>query len=91
MPTFDFACSDCKELFEFNRSFSSNEHPACPSCKSTNTSKQMHTPNIVFKGSGFYKTDSSKIESKATTKDSPAKVAEKTAVPEKAEKKPTND
>ena len=67
MPTFDFTCQACDSTFEFTRSFGSTEHPACPHCKSKDTEKLMHTPNIAFKGSGFYKTDSSPAKETATS------------------------
>lgn len=85
MPTFDFECSDCNEVFEFNRSFGSSEHPACPKCKSTNTQKLMHTPNIVFKGSGFYKTDSSSTTTTTKKEVTPAKETPKPEPVKKAE------
>jgi len=58
MPTFDFQCTGCDHIFEFNRPFGSEELPSCPECKSKKVQKLLSTPNIQFKGEGFYKTDS---------------------------------
>ena len=58
MPTFDFRCQNCNQVFEFSRPFGSKEVPVCPKCKSKKTEKLMSSPAIVFKGSGWYKTDS---------------------------------
>ncbi len=56
MPTFDFECLKCKNVFEFQRPFGSKENPPCPACKSKKTQKIFSAPTIVFKGDGWYKT-----------------------------------
>ena len=58
MPTFDFHCKACNAVFEAGMTFGAKTKPACPSCKSRNTEKQFSVPGVVFKGTGFYKTDS---------------------------------
>lgn len=58
MPTFDFVCGDCSNVFEFSRPFGSKEHPVCPKCGSKKTEKKIVVPPIHFKGKGFYVTDS---------------------------------
>lgn len=58
MPTFDFTCTACKSVFEKTLSFGVKTKPACPECGSKKTEKMLSMPGIVFKGSGFYKTDS---------------------------------
>lgn len=83
MPTFDFTCRDCTTTFEFNRRFGSTEHPKCSKCGSHKTEKQLHAPNIAFKGSGFYVTDTSKATNAATK---PAEVAPEPTTPKKTEK-----
>lgn len=60
MPVFDFRCLQCDHIFEFSRAFGNKTKPACPECKSKKTEKLMSPPMVVFKGEGFYKTDSSK-------------------------------
>jgi putative FmdB family regulatory protein len=63
MPTFDFKCSNCDVTFEGTIPFGSKKKPVCPSCGSKKTEKLLSPPmGIVFKGSGFYKTDSSPKE-----------------------------
>ena len=95
MPTFDFQCSACNHVFEFNRPFGSNETCPCPECGNGRVEKLIATPTIAFKGEGFYKTDSQKKseiqqpEKKAEKKeeeknnDTPA---EKTPEPKKEQK-----
>jgi putative FmdB family regulatory protein len=58
MPTFDFHCTACDKIFEKTLVFGTKEKPVCPSCGSTKTEKLISMPTVVFKGSGFYKTDS---------------------------------
>lgn len=67
MPTFDFQCKKCGTVFEFERPFGSKALPACPNCKGKRTEKLMSPPMVVFKGEGFYKTDSTKKEVKNNT------------------------
>jgi putative FmdB family regulatory protein len=68
MPTFDYICSACQHSFEFQRPFGKKTHPKCPKCKSSKTEKQLTVPAISFKGSGFYKTDSSPAKAKPVAK-----------------------
>ena len=63
MPRFDFECQKCKNIFEGTLPFGSKTLLACPLCKSLKVEKLLVPPmGIVFKGSGFYKTDSVKKE-----------------------------
>lgn len=63
VPTFDFKCTACEKTFEGTIPFGSKKKPVCPSCKSKKTEKLITPPlGIAFKGSGFYKTDSSPKE-----------------------------
>lgn len=58
MPTFDFSCQKCGNVFEFARPFGSKIVPACPRCGAKKTEKLLSAPAVVFKGAGWYKTDS---------------------------------
>ncbi len=69
MPTFDFECAKCKAVFEFSRPFGSKENPPCPECKSKKTQKLFSAPIVVFKGEGWYKTDSRPKAKEAATSD----------------------
>jgi putative FmdB family regulatory protein len=59
MPTYQYACSDCGHQFEAFQSFSEASLTTCPECKGT-IRKVYSAVGVVFKGSGFYKTDSAK-------------------------------
>ena len=69
MPTFDFSCKKCGTVFEFARPFGSKTVPACPQCGSKRTEKQLSAPTVVFKGEGWYKTDSRKKVVSGTKKE----------------------
>src|SRR5271165_5736123 len=64
MPTYEYACKSCGEDFEIFQSFVDDALTACPSCGGT-LRKVFGNVGIVFKGSGFYKTDSRKGEDKS--------------------------
>lgn len=57
MPTYSYACTDCGHRFETVQAFSDDSLTACPVC-SGNLRKVFSAVGIVFKGSGFYRTDS---------------------------------
>ena len=56
MPTYEYRCKKCVEHLEVIQSFSDDPLKVCPSCKGQ-LQKVFSPVGIVFKGSGFYKTD----------------------------------
>ena len=77
MPRFDFQCEKCQHIFEGAIPFGSKRFPKCPLCHGS-VHKQIAPPlGIHFKGSGFYKTDSSQSSVTAEPSESAKKVAEK--------------
>lgn len=57
MPTYEYQCKQCGERFEMFQSFSAKplkRHDACGG----EVQKVFHARGVVFKGSGFYVTDS---------------------------------
>ena len=67
MPTYQYACADCGHEFEAFQTFSEASLTVCPECKGE-VRKIYSAVGVVFKGSGFYKTDSAK----STTAPAPA-------------------
>lgn len=59
MPTYQYACSACGHEFEAFQSFTEDSLTECPECKGE-VKKVYSAVGVVFKGSGFYKTDSAK-------------------------------
>ena len=57
MPTYQYACTECGEQLEMVQKFSDDPLTACPAC-SGRLRKIFSPVGIVFKGSGFYRTDS---------------------------------
>ena len=57
MPTYQYACTECDHRFEAVQSFSDEALTECPSCGGK-LRKVFSSVGIVFKGSGFYRTDS---------------------------------
>lgn len=57
MPTYAYACKDCSHTFDIQQSFTDDTLTVCPEC-SGNLRKKFNSVGVVFKGSGFYRTDS---------------------------------
>ena len=57
MPTYQYACTECGHAFEQFQSFSDDALTVCPECEGK-LRKVYNAVGVVFKGSGFYKTDS---------------------------------
>ena len=57
MPTYQYTCTDCGHFFEAVQSFSDDSLTVCPECDG-NLRKVFNAVGVVFKGSGFYRTDS---------------------------------
>ena len=57
MPTYQYACTACGEQLEAVQSFTDAPLTECPQCGGA-LRKVFSAVGVVFKGSGFYKTDS---------------------------------
>ncbi|WP_188586243.1 FmdB family zinc ribbon protein [Gordonia jinhuaensis] len=57
MPTYSYACTECDNKFDIVQSFSDDALTECPQCNGR-LRKLFNSVGIVFKGSGFYRTDS---------------------------------
>ncbi|ASK66817.1 FmdB family transcriptional regulator [Brachybacterium avium] len=58
MPTYVYACKNCDHRFEQYQSFSEDSLRTCPECTQDALRKVFDSVGIVFKGPGFYSTDS---------------------------------
>jgi putative FmdB family regulatory protein len=59
MPIYEYACTSCGERTEAKQSFDDPPLETCPKC--SGKLRKLYSPvGIVFKGSGFYATDSKK-------------------------------
>src|ERR1044071_5182241 len=92
MPTYEYACKKCGEHLEVVQSFKDDALTTCPNCKGA-LRKVFGNVGIVFKGSGFYKTDSRPADKKAA----PAKAESKSETKSesksetKSDTKPSSD
>ena len=59
MPTYQYTCTECGEPLETVQKFSDEPLTLCPACGGR-LRKVFSPVGIVFKGSGFYRTDSRK-------------------------------
>jgi putative FmdB family regulatory protein len=57
VPTYQYACTDCAERLEAVQRFSDEPLTVCATCGGR-LRKVFSPVGIVFKGSGFYRTDS---------------------------------
>jgi len=57
VPTYQYRCTACAEPLEVVQSFSDDPLTECPDCGGE-LRKVFSSVGIVFKGSGFYRTDS---------------------------------
>ena len=57
MPTYQYACTECGHRFEAVQAFTDDSLTTCPVC-SGQLRKVYGSVGVVFKGSGFYRTDS---------------------------------
>ena len=66
MPTYQYACTECGHSFEQFQSFSEDALTVCPVCEGR-LRKLFNAVGVVFKGSGFYRTDSRADSSSSTS------------------------
>jgi putative FmdB family regulatory protein len=71
VPTYQYACTECDNAFEQFQSFSDDALTVCPRCQGR-LRKVFNAVGVVFKGSGFYRTDS-RTDGKSSTSTSGAK------------------
>ncbi len=76
MPTYQYACTECRHALEVVQSFTDEPLTECPEC-SGRLRKVFNSVGIVFKGSGFYRTDSR--DKPAASSDKPGDKSDKSA------------
>ena|SRR5438874_2101880 len=57
VPIYDYRCDHCGHVFSAVQSFNDNTLETCPNC-GKKPRRLILAPAVVFKGSGWYKTDS---------------------------------
>jgi putative FmdB family regulatory protein len=98
MPVYVYACRSCESNFEVKQSFTDDALTTCNACGGP-VRRVLQPVGIVFKGNGWYVTDSRKTETAAVpsavddkkSSDAPAEKSEKSEKAEKSEKSEKSD
>lgn len=92
MPTYEYACTNCGHRFDVRQSFSDDPIRDCPEC-GANVRRVLYPAGVIFKGSGWYATDSRKgsasHSSSSSTDSSSSSSSESTATADKPDSKDT--
>jgi|SRR5437867_13016216 len=102
MPLYEYECDACGQRFELIQKFSDPAPAACVKCGKGPVHRQLSSPAIQFKGSGWYVTDyaqkgktaaagASSDKSEKTDKTEKSEKSDKTEKSEKTEPKKTSD
>jgi len=59
MPTYEYECGQCSCRFDMRQGFDDEPQAMCPQCQGK-ARRVFHPAPIIYKGSGFYVTDSRK-------------------------------
>ena len=87
LPTYGYQCSACDKRYEKREGFDAPAQQKCQFCGKP-ANRILYAPPIVFKGSGFYKTDSRGTSSAST--DGGSSGAESTSESKPSESKDTS-
>jgi putative FmdB family regulatory protein len=87
VPTYQYACTECGHAFEQVQSFSDDALTVCPECEGK-LRKVFNAVGVVFKGSGFYRTDSRSGTSATDGAAAKSETKTETKVETKSESKP---
>ena len=87
MPTYQYACTECGHSFEQFQSFSEDALTVCPECDGR-LRKLFNAVGVVFKGSGFYRTDSRAGSSSSTPASTPASTSSSSSSSDSGSSKP---
>jgi putative FmdB family regulatory protein len=106
MPTYEYLCRECSHRFETWQKMTDDSLTTCPECGG-NIRRILFPAGVVFKGSGFYKTDhngsgsvvsengnANQSEKTESSKEGETKVASESKTNESSTEKPstkTND
>jgi len=72
MPTYEYKCDKCSFRFEKRQRFDEEPLAICPQCEGK-LRRVFHSAPIIFKGSGFYVTDSRNTDVSSGAAKQPAK------------------
>ena len=67
MPIYEYECGHCRFRFEVKQGFDEEPQAMCPQCQGR-ARRVLHSTPVIFKGGGFYVTDSRKGKGPETSK-----------------------
>jgi putative FmdB family regulatory protein len=82
VPTYSYACTECDNKFDVVQAFSDDALTECPKCDAR-LRKLFGKVGVVFKGSGFYRTDSREAAKTASNGSSTGSESSSTSTSEK--------
>jgi putative FmdB family regulatory protein len=87
VPTYSYACTECDNKFDVVQAFTDDSLTECPRCHGR-LRKVFGKVGVVFKGSGFYRTDSREAgkSSASSSKSSESSSSEKSGSSSASEK-----
>lgn len=77
MPTYEYACDTCGNRFDVRQRFSDDPITVCPQCTGS-VRRVLHASGVIFKGSGWYLTDSRATNTASTPTESSTTSSAKT-------------
>ena len=78
MPIYEYECGHCSCRFDIKQGFDEEPQAMCPQCQGK-ARRVFHPAPIIYKGSGFYVTDSRKSSGpEMSTEESKSGESEKT-------------
>ncbi len=95
MPLYAYQCDNCGVQFERMQKFTDKPIKRCPECNKSAVRRVIQPAGIIFKGSGWYKTDNRSSSSTTTSSSNTSKTAKpetktETKTEAKTESKPTD-
>ena len=72
MPTYEYQCKACKAVYELRQGFDAETTHTCEECGKGVAKRVLHAPPVVFKGGGWYATDSRNTKTAVNDSDSSA-------------------
>ncbi len=67
MPIYEYECKNCNNRFEKLQPVTADPIKVCPNCGEESVRRVLHPVGIIFKGSGWYVTDTRKAPPSETS------------------------
>ena len=91
MPAYDYECDSCHARYELRQGFDAETTHVCEECGKGTAKRVLSAPRVVFKGSGWYVTDSRKTNSASSDTSSSDSSESKSSTPSKSGESSSSD